>query len=159
MVGRAGFEFSFSGLKTAVAQRVSQAMALTEQEVADLCASFQAVVTESLVERALYACRKRNVPRLLITGGVAANRGLRALAAERAPQQGVSLHLPPFHTCTDNAAMIAYAGACKLKEGRHDDLHLDIFSRSPILGAPTASENKRLYRSQRLPRPKRTTSS
>lgn len=158
MAGRLGYEFSFSGLKTSVAHHVRQSGSLADQDVANLCAAFQGVVTESLVERALYACKKRCVPRLLVTGGVAANKGLRALVATRASTQGVSVFLPPFHTCTDNAAMIAFAGACKLQHGERDGLDLDIFSRSPILGVSPELQNKRTYRSQRLPRPKRTSS-
>ena len=152
MAGRQGFEFSFSGLKTAVSQFLAQSGMPDEAGKADLCAGFQRVVTESLVGRSLYACRKRKVPRLVITGGVAANRGLRALATERAAEVGVELYLPPFHTCTDNAAMIAYAGVCRLCRGEHDTLELASFSRSPILGAPAGQERVRRYRSQRLPR-------
>lgn len=143
-------EFSFSGLKTAVAQLVRAHGAYeSEQEVADLCAAFQGVVVESLVEKSLEACRVRSIPRLVITGGVAANRGLRAYAKLRADAAGVALTVPPVQSCTDNAAMIAYAGLCKLQAGIRDGLDLDVFSRSPILGA---TENTRRYRSQRLPR-------
>jgi N6-L-threonylcarbamoyladenine synthase len=144
-------EFSFSGLKTAVAQLVHKHGPYeTEQEIADLCAAFQGVVVESLVEKSLEACRVRSIPRLVITGGVAANKGLRAYAKLRSDAAGVALTVPPVQSCTDNAAMIAYAGVCKLQAGMRDGIDLDVFSRSPILGA-TASTKR--YRSQRLPRP------
>jgi len=143
-------EFSFSGLKTAVAQRVAaHGVYDKEQDVADLCAAFQRVVVESLVEKSLQACGARSIPRLVITGGVAANKGLRAYAKLRCDEAGVALTVPPVQSCTDNAAMIAYAGACKLQAGIRDSLDLDVFSRSPILGA---TEGARRYRSQRLPR-------
>jgi N6-L-threonylcarbamoyladenine synthase len=144
-------EFSFSGLKTAVAQLVhAHGPYESEQEIADLCAAFQGVVVESLVEKSLEACRVRSIPRLVITGGVAANKGLRAYAKLRSDAAGVALTVPPMQSCTDNAAMIAYAGVCKLQAGIRDGLDLDVFSRSPILGA---TESTKRYRSQRLPRP------
>ena len=150
---RGNLEFSFSGLKTAVAQHVAKhGRPEGEQATADLCASFQGVVVDALVEKSLLACTLREVPRLVITGGVAANRGLRARAAERAAELGIDLHVPPPRSCTDNAAMIAYAGACRLRGGANDGLDLPVFSRSPILGAPEGSPARKRYRSMRLPR-------
>jgi N6-L-threonylcarbamoyladenine synthase len=142
-------EFSFSGLKTAVAQHVkAHGPFENEQEVADVCAAFQQVVVESLVERSIDACRVRNIMRLVITGGVAANRGLRAYALKRCSASGIALTVPPVQSCTDNAAMIAYAGICRLQAGAQDTLELDVFSRSPILGVQPGSMKR--YRSQRL---------
>ena len=89
---------------------------------------------------------------LVITGGVACNRGLRALAQARCSALGIELHVPPPRACTDNAAMIAYAGACRLVRGENDGLDFPVFSRSPILGARAGSPALRRYRSQRLPR-------
>ncbi len=146
-------EFSFSGLKTAVAQHVAKhGKPQDEQALADLCASFQEVVVETLVDKALAACEARGVGRLIITGGVAANRGLRARAQQRCRERGIALHVPPPQACTDNAAMIAYAGACRLVRGENDGHALDVFSRSPILGAAPGSVASRRYRSSRLPR-------
>jgi N6-L-threonylcarbamoyladenine synthase len=146
-------EFSFSGLKTAVAHHVRTHGRPTEpQQLADLCASFQQVVVELLVEKCLAACEQRAVERLVITGGVACNRGLRKLAAERCGAQGVDLYVPPARACTDNAAMIAYAGACRLVRGENDGPTLGVFSRSPILGARSGSPALVRYRSSRLPR-------
>ncbi len=127
-------EFSFSGLKTAVAQHVAKhGTPDTDAARADLCASFQHRVVTSLVTKSLEACKQRKVPRLVLGGGVAANKGLRALAAERCAKLGVGLFVPPFASCTDNAAMIAYAGAQRLMAGERDSLDLSVFSTSPVL--------------------------
>ncbi len=119
MAGRPGLEFSFAGLKTSVARHVAEhGVPEDEARLADVCASFQRAVVTSLVDRSLSACRREGVADLVLTGGVAANRGLRALAAARAEAEGVRLHVPEFASCTDNAAMIAYAGAQRyLREG------------------------------------------
>lgn len=119
MAGRPGLDFSFAGLKTAVARHVAEHGAPTdERALADVCASFQRAAVTSLVSRSLAACAREGVPELVLTGGVAANRGLRALAAERCAAAGVRLHVPELASCTDNAAMIAYAGAQRfLREG------------------------------------------
>ncbi len=147
--GQASLEFSFSGLKTAVAQHVRAHGPFTnDQDVADICAAFQQVVVEALVAKSIQACAARGVPRLVITGGVAANKGLRAHAQARCAIEGIALTLPPFQSCTDNAAMIAYAGLCKLQAGQRDSLEIDVFSRSPILGEQPGT--LRRYRSQRL---------
>jgi N6-L-threonylcarbamoyladenine synthase len=129
-----GLEFSFSGLKTAVAQHVQKhGLPKNEGEQADLCASFQHAAVTSLVDKSLAACAREGVPRLVFGGGVAANRGLRALAALRCEKAGVALHVPSLASCTDNAAMIAYAGAQRLLRGERDGLDLSVFSRSPAL--------------------------
>ena len=150
LAGKKQLEFSFSGLKTAVAQYVAGvAGPLDEQHVADVCAAFQHNVVSVLVDKALAACERRAVPRLVLTGGVAANRGLRERAKLACAERGVALFVPPFASCTDNAAMIAYAGAQRLLRGDRDDLTLSVFSRSPILGAPVDAPR---YKSSRLPR-------
>lgn len=132
MRNKHGLEFSFSGLKTAVAQHVHKhGVPQTERDQADLCASFQRAVVRSLVDKSLAACAQEGVTRLVLGGGVAANRGLRALAAERCQAAGVALHVPPLASCTDNAAMIAYAGAQRLLRGERDTLDLSVFSRNP----------------------------
>jgi N6-L-threonylcarbamoyladenine synthase len=146
-------EFSFSGLKTAVGQHLrTRGRPASEEQLADLCASFQHVVVESLTDKCIAACEARGIARLVITGGVAANRGLRARAQERCAALGIELHVPPVSACTDNAAMIAYAGACRLVRGENDGLGVEVFSRSPILGAQAGSPALRRYRSSRLPR-------
>jgi N6-L-threonylcarbamoyladenine synthase len=133
MRNKQSLEFSFSGLKTAVAQHVAKhGRPASEQACADLCASFQRAVVTSLVHKSIEACRRRKVPRLVLGGGVAANRGLRAAAQQACADRGITLHVPPFASCTDNAAMIAYAGAQQLLRGRADGLDLNVYSTSPI---------------------------
>jgi N6-L-threonylcarbamoyladenine synthase len=134
MRNKKSLEFSFSGLKTAVAQHVHKhGRPETEQARADLCASFQRCVVTSLVHKSLEACRVRKVPRLVIGGGVAANRGLRSMGQAECDKRGVRFFVPPFASCTDNAAMIAYAGAQRLMRGERDALSLNVYSTSPQL--------------------------
>lgn len=106
------FDFSFSGLKTAVARHVERAEADgSPVAVADVAASFREAVVDVLVAKALDACAATGVPRLLLGGGVVANRRLREVATARAAAAGVRLRIPPFELCTDNGAMIAGLGA------------------------------------------------
>jgi N6-L-threonylcarbamoyladenine synthase len=131
MAARKNLDFSFSGLKTALARWVAlNGVPEDEQGLADVCASFQAVVVRALVDKSLAACEQQSVDRLTLTGGVAANRGLRALAAERCAAAGITLTVPPVRSCTDNAAMIAYAGARRLARGERDE-QLSPYSRDP----------------------------
>ena len=127
-------ELSFSGLKTALARHVElHGVPKTEADLADVCASFQRSVVEALATRAVLACRLRRVPRLVLAGGVAANRGLRARAAELCHAHDIALFVPPPASCTDNAAMIAHAGALRLAVGHRDDLSIAPYSRAPDL--------------------------
>jgi len=113
------FDFSFSGLKTAVARNVEQAVARGEEpRVADVAASFREAVVDVLTAKAIAACRELGVPRLLLGGGVIANARLREVAAERAAEAGVALRIPPLALCTDNGAMIAAVGARLVMAGR-----------------------------------------
>ncbi len=132
MSSKRTLDFSFSGLKTAVARLVrEEGVPDSEQGMRDLCASFQRSVVRVLVDKSVAACERSGVPRLVLGGGVAANRGLRARAAEVCAKRGIELFVPPIASCTDNAAMIAYAGALRLMAGERDDLTLTAYSRSP----------------------------
>jgi len=131
MASRRTLDFSFSGLKTAVARYVKEHG--VPDDPADLCAAFQRRVVRVLVEKSVHACKQRSIPRLVLGGGVAANRGLRARAQKRCDDLGIELFVPPVASCTDNAAMIAYAGALRLADGARDDLGLAAYSRSPDL--------------------------
>ncbi|MBX3269497.1 MAG: tRNA (adenosine(37)-N6)-threonylcarbamoyltransferase complex transferase subunit TsaD [Sandaracinaceae bacterium] len=131
MSSRRTLDFSFSGLKTAVARHVREHG--VPEDPADLCAAFQARVVRVLVDKSVHACVTRGIPRLVLGGGVAANRGLRARAAEVCAARGVALFVPPIASCTDNAAMIAYAGALRLAQGARDGLDLAAYSRTPDL--------------------------
>ncbi|WP_435404991.1 tRNA (adenosine(37)-N6)-threonylcarbamoyltransferase complex transferase subunit TsaD [Microbacterium aurantiacum] len=113
------YDFSFSGLKTAVARWVEQREAAGEEvPVADVAASFREAVVDVLVTKALAACRDHGVPRLLLGGGVIANRRLREVALERAAEAGVAVRIPPLSLCTDNGAMIAALAAELIRSGR-----------------------------------------
>ncbi|WP_372490904.1 tRNA (adenosine(37)-N6)-threonylcarbamoyltransferase complex transferase subunit TsaD [Actinomadura terrae] len=112
----AGFDFSFSGLKTAVARHVEASGARHVENtgarapLADIAASFQEAVADVLTAKAVAACRAHDVDTLTIVGGVAANGRLRELAAERCAAAGLVLRVPPPRLCTDNGAMIAAVG-------------------------------------------------
>jgi len=114
------YDFSFSGLKTAVARWVERCEAEgREVPVADVAASFREAVVDVLVTKALNACADRGVPRLLLGGGVIANKRLRDVALERAAAVGVEVRIPPLSLCTDNGAMIAALAADLIASGRH----------------------------------------
>jgi N6-L-threonylcarbamoyladenine synthase len=108
--------FSFSGLKTAVARYVEQRRD-PGVSVADIAASFQEAVADTLTRKALLACRQQRVDTLVIVGGVAANSRLRALARERCDEAGIELRIPPMRLCTDNGAMIAAIGDLLVRAG------------------------------------------
>jgi N6-L-threonylcarbamoyladenine synthase len=140
LLGAAGLDFSFSGLKTAVALEVERQRAqgpLGAQQLADLAASFEQAAVDVLVARARRALAAQSDParRLAVVGGVAANRRLRAAFEAASREDGFEVIFPPPALCTDNAAMIAAAGARLLAGGERHGLSLDSFSRIPI-GAP-----------------------
>ena len=113
------YNFSFSGLKTAVARWVEVAETKNESyNKADVAASFREAVADVLVTKAVNACLDHGVKRLLLGGGVVANRRLRELAAERCAEHGIELRIPALSLCTDNGAMIAALGAQLIKDGR-----------------------------------------
>lgn len=113
------YDFSFSGLKTAVARWVEQKQDAGEEvPIADVAASFREAVADVLLTKALAACRDHGVPRLLLGGGVVANARVRHLATERCAAAGIELRIPPFELCTDNGAMIAALGAQLIAAGR-----------------------------------------
>jgi N6-L-threonylcarbamoyladenine synthase len=113
------YDFSFSGLKTAVARWVEQQQdAGTEVPIADVAASFREAVVDILLTKAIAACRDHDVPRLLLGGGVVANARVREVAAERCAAAGIALRIPPLALCTDNGAMIAALGAQLVMAGR-----------------------------------------
>ena len=115
----AAYDFSFSGLKTAVARWVERKQRAGETvPVADVAASFQEAVTDVLTRKAVKACRDNGVDHLMIGGGVAANSRLRAMAAERCERAGITLRVPRPKLCTDNGAMVAALGAEMVRRGR-----------------------------------------
>lgn len=113
------YDFSFSGLKTAVARWVESSEANGESfSVADVAASFREAVADVLTAKAVAACNEYGINRLLLGGGVVANARLRELAAERCEANGIELRIPALSLCTDNGAMIAALGAQLLMAGR-----------------------------------------
>ncbi|KJC65161.1 tRNA (adenosine(37)-N6)-threonylcarbamoyltransferase complex transferase subunit TsaD [Agreia bicolorata] len=112
------YDFSFSGLKTAVARWVEKKQDAAEDvPLADVAASFREAVVDVLITKALAACAEYGVPRLLLGGGVVANARVREVAAARAGAAGVALRIPPLSLCTDNGAMIAALGAQLIMAG------------------------------------------
>lgn len=128
------FDYSFSGLKTAVSRWVRAKQEAGEHvPVADVAASFQEAVVDVLTRKALLACREHGVDDLVVGGGVAANSRLRALAQERCDAAGVRLRVPRPGLCTDNGAMVAALGAQMVMRGREpSDLGLPADSSMPV---------------------------
>ena len=123
MLDRAGLEFSFSGLKTAVSLAVKQAGKngpIDAATRADLAAGVQAAIVDTLVAKTLRALEQTGYAALVVAGGVAANRLLRARLDAAVARQGAKVHYPRIEFCTDNAAMIAVAGMARLKAGEHE---------------------------------------
>ena len=118
-------DFSFSGIKTAVSLYARRHGPLSDTQVADVAASFQATVVKMLVRQTVRAALRIGVKRVVLTGGVAANGPLRAALREEATQHGIRLHIPPPRLCTDNAAMITAAGATRLAAGERAALTLN----------------------------------
>ncbi|MGQ0673509.1 MAG: tRNA (adenosine(37)-N6)-threonylcarbamoyltransferase complex transferase subunit TsaD [Hyphomicrobium sp.] len=139
MSGRPEAHFSFAGLKTAVRHAAQALVPLKEQDIADLCASFEAAAIDSVADRVgrgIELMQQRlgaTAPRrLVVAGGVAANARLKAALHELTRAEGFSLHVPPQALCTDNAAMIAWTGAERLALGLTDPLDAAIRPRWPL---------------------------
>lgn len=136
LLDRPGCDLSFSGLKTAALRLRDQLIAaqggLRQQDRADLCAAFQTAVAEVLAEKARRALIASPVPVLAVAGGVAANRTIRAALETVARDAGVRFLAPPLALCTDNGAMIAWAGAERFALGQRDGLDLAARPRWPL---------------------------
>lgn len=138
LMRRDSLDFSFSGLKTAVRLAAEAEQPLSEQTIADLCASFQAAVTDVVRFKAELALKRFKAetgvaaPLLVTAGGVAANKGIAAALAAAAGKFGGRVVVPPGRLCTDNGAMIAWAGAERLAAGCEDGMNAQARPRWPL---------------------------
>lgn len=143
MVKQPGLDFSFSGLKTYTLTTVRDCKVdgvLSEQDKADIACAFEAAVVDTLVIKCRRALKQTALKTLVMAGGVSANRRLRAALTDRLGPEGVSVYYPAPALCTDNGAMIAYAGAMRLIAGERDDPQQEVRARWPMneLTAPEA---------------------
>jgi N6-L-threonylcarbamoyladenine synthase len=115
-------DFSFSGMKTAVLHHVRKQKHISDRDKADIAASFQEAVVDVLDEKLQRAVKQTGHKRVVLAGGVAANRRLRAVLHRTAERKGLSLYYPPLEYCTDNAAMIAATGVMYYRQGRFSGL-------------------------------------
>ncbi len=149
LLDRPGCDLSFSGLKTAVLRARDELVlrdgGLTVQARRDLCAGFQAAVADVLAEKTRRALALCPHPAIAVAGGVAANRTLRARLEEVAAKAGARFVAPPLALCTDNAAMIAWAGIERFRLGQTDGADLAARSRWPLDedAAPLIGSGKR----------------
>ena len=137
------YDFSFSGLKTAMLRLVERQRQAPEPfPLADLAASFERVVAEVLVERSCRCALDQGLETLVLVGGVAANRRLRGLLAERAAAAGLRWRVAPLAWCTDNAAMVGVAACDRLRSGCRSPIALGVAPRLAL------AEADRLYETQ-----------
>ena len=116
MLNSPDLDFSFSGLKTAVLTLVREQPQIDEQTRADICAAFQEAIVEVLVKKSLKALKQTGLKQLVIAGGVGANKQLRQQLDLQAERKRFKVFYPPLEFCTDNGAMIAFAGAQRLQQ-------------------------------------------
>ncbi|UCE76373.1 MAG: tRNA (adenosine(37)-N6)-threonylcarbamoyltransferase complex transferase subunit TsaD [Gammaproteobacteria bacterium] len=128
MTDRPGLDFSFSGLKT-FALTTCQAHGDDPQARADIARAFQDAVVDTMVIKCRRALQQAGVGRLVVAGGVGANQALRAALSDLAGTLGAEVFYPRLEFCTDNGAMIAYAGACRLQAGQRQDLEVQVYPR------------------------------
>ena len=140
MLDRPGLEFSFSGLKTSVLHSVRAApVPMTDGFKSDVAHAVQEAIVETLVAKSLRALEQTGLDALVVSGGVSANRTLRARLAEIVSRRGGRVYYPRIEFCTDNAAMIAVAGLARLSAGQHDGLPIKARAQWPLESLPQLS--------------------
>jgi len=125
MTRQPGLDFSFSGLKT-FALNVWQHSSQDEQSKADIARAFEEAVAETMVIKCRRALQASKLSRLVVSGGVSANKRLRLALNTFAKKNKIALYFPSYEFCTDNGAMIAYVGCCRLLAGQQDDLKIQV---------------------------------
>lgn len=129
------YDFSFSGLKTAVLNYLNQKEQKNEEIIIeDVAASFQQAVLDVLVDKSFRLAKERNMNKIVLAGGVAANQGLRSMMEERGRKEGIEIYYPSRTLCTDNAAMIGSAAYFNYKNGKASDLHLNVMPNLDLNG-------------------------
>ena len=132
MTKKPGLDFSFSGLKTAVASEIKAHANMALDDKADLAASFQAAALETIRIKCKRAPDSTGIKSLVVAGGVSANLALRENLEKIAQDKKVKIHYPPLDLCTDNGAMIAFAGYKRLCSGYEEDLTIQVKARWPL---------------------------
>jgi len=135
-------DFSFAGLKTAVLTQAKKLGDDLEARKGDLAASTQAAIVEVLLKKSLAALERTGLKRLVVAGGVGANRQLREQLNAACARRGVRVHYPELHLCTDNGAMIAMAAAMRMQAGREQPdtrYAFDVMPRWPLDCLPAAA--------------------
>jgi N6-L-threonylcarbamoyladenine synthase len=131
-LNKSDFDFSFSGVKTAVNRYVQNHRQEAARQIEDIAAGFQEAVVEVLCYKIINAAVKKGSDHIALVGGVAANSRLRERVKNEADKKGICLHIPSIHLCGDNAAMIAAVGYHYLKKGISSDLNADVYSRARV---------------------------
>ncbi|MGD9308938.1 MAG: tRNA (adenosine(37)-N6)-threonylcarbamoyltransferase complex transferase subunit TsaD [Desulfosarcina sp.] len=126
---KAQFDFSFSGIKTAVMRYIQTHPDTYQADQAHIAAGFQAAVVDVLTYKIINAAVQKNCRHLAVVGGVAANQGLRNAVTRQAAAQGIKVHIPAIDLCGDNAAMVAAVGYHRLKAGEQSGMEDDVYSR------------------------------
>lgn len=133
MMTKGNFDFSFSGLKTAVRLYAAGVERLDSKTISNIAASAQEAIVDALAQKTITCAREYRVPHLYLAGGVAANQALRNRLKGACEREGITYHAPLVRYCTDNGAMVACAAFRHVSMGRNDGPSLDVFARGPVL--------------------------